>query len=108
MKHRQQEHLPHGVVQNSKKYKIIVKTWAEIIGDASHRLKFVERSLQYESTRDKGLAHMRKEYADYLPATALGDIATVEQASTHGSPEAVDSDPLDPGSPDNPASEEAS
>lgn len=68
---REQENLPHGVVQHSKKYKILVRTWAEVIGDAEHRLKFVQKSLQYESTRDTGLAHMRHQYADFLPASTI-------------------------------------
>ena len=46
---RRQQHLPFGVVQNSEKYRLIVRTWAEILGDARHRLKFVQKSLQYES-----------------------------------------------------------
>lgn len=68
---REQQGLPHGVVQQSKKYRIIVRTWAEVLSDAGHRLKFVQRSLQYESTRDTGLAHMRDKYAELLPASAL-------------------------------------
>lgn len=71
---REQEHLPFGVVQNSKKYKLIVRTWAEVIGDAEHRLKFVQKSLQYESDRDSGLASMRDRYADYLPREAFEEL----------------------------------
>lgn len=70
---REQEHLPFGVVQKSKKYRIIVRTWSEVIGDARHRLKFVEKSLQYESTHDTGLAHLREKYAEYLPKEAFDD-----------------------------------
>ncbi|MCP1430430.1 hypothetical protein J3D45_002928 [Microbacterium foliorum] len=70
---REQPGQAHGVVQVSKKYKIIVRTWAEVIGDAEHRLKFVQRSLQYESTHDSGLASMRDRYAEYLPESALGE-----------------------------------
>lgn len=72
---REQEHLPFGVVQNSKKYRLIVRTWAEILGDAEHRLKFVQKSLQYESNRDSGLASMRDKYAAYLPKEALEGVA---------------------------------
>lgn len=72
---REQEHLPFGVVQNSKKYRLIVRTWAEVLGDAEHRLKFVQRSLQYESDRDSGLAAMRVRYAEYLPEEALTRVA---------------------------------
>jgi len=75
---RNQETLPYGVVQHSKRYKLVVRTWAEVIGDAQHRLKFVQRSLQYESDRDSGLASMRDRYADYLPEETL---TTVSDAS---------------------------
>lgn len=71
---RDQDNLPFGVVQSGKKYKLVVRTWAEVLGDAEHRLKFVQRSLQYESNRDTGLASMREKYREYLPdAALLGD-----------------------------------
>lgn len=72
---REQEHLAHGVVQHSKKYRLIVRTWAEVLGDAEHRLKFVQKSLQYQSDRDSGLAAMRAKYASYLPQEALDAVA---------------------------------
>jgi hypothetical protein len=76
---RDQQGQAHGVVQSSKKYQIIVRTWAEVIGDAEHRLKFVQRSLQYESTHDSGLASMRDRYAAYLPEVALGESDSAEE-----------------------------
>lgn len=73
---RESENLPHGVVQGGKKYQLVVRTWAEVLGDVDHRLKFVQRSLQYESDRDTGLASMRDQYKEYLPDGALrGDDA---------------------------------
>lgn len=78
---REQVGWPHGVVQQSKKYKLIVRTWAEVIGDAEHRLKFVQRSLQYESSRDAGLASMRDRYAAYLPEAALAEEDAVKGAA---------------------------
>ncbi|WP_432733113.1 ATP-binding protein [Microbacterium sp. MM2322] len=78
---REQSPLPFGVVQQSKRYKIVVRTWAEIIGDAEHRLKFVQKSLQYESSRDDGLASMRERYAEYLPEAAFEDADTDAAAS---------------------------
>lgn len=59
-----------GVVQ-AHPYRIVVKTWAEVISAAEHRLKFVQNSLQFESNRDSGLAFMRDKYAQYLPDEAL-------------------------------------
>lgn len=63
---RKQPHLPYGVVQTGK-YKIVVKTWAEILGDAEHRLRFVQNSLKYTTDHDKGLESLRAKYAQYLP-----------------------------------------
>ncbi|WP_375385780.1 ATP-binding protein [uncultured Microbacterium sp.] len=71
---RDQEGRPYGVVQTSKKYQLIVRTWAEVIGDADHRLKFVQRSLQYESNRDAGLASMRDRYAEFLPKATFEEV----------------------------------
>ncbi|MEV7254200.1 ATP-binding protein [Streptomyces cyaneofuscatus] len=62
-----QSHLPPGVVHQDGNVRIWAKTWAEIIGDARHRLKFVERSLEYMSTRDNGLQYLRETHARYLP-----------------------------------------
>lgn len=78
---REQDGWPHGVVQQNKKYRLIVRTWAEVIGDAEHRLKFVQRSLQYESSRDDGLASMRDRYAAYLPESALEQEVAAEGAA---------------------------
>lgn len=72
---REQANLPFGVAYNGKKYTVIVKKWAEVIGDAEHRLKFVQDSLQYESGRDLGLAHMRNKYAEYLPTEVIDEVA---------------------------------
>jgi hypothetical protein len=72
---RQQSNFPHGVVQDSPKYRIHVKTWAEIISDCEHRLKFVQKSLQYETSNDHGLAYLREKYAAYLP----DEVAAVER-----------------------------
>jgi len=41
---RRQPHLPFGVVQDSVTYRIVVKQWSELISDAEHRLKFVQKS----------------------------------------------------------------
>jgi hypothetical protein len=78
---REQDNLPFGVVQRSKKYQLIVRTWAEVLGDAAHRLKFVQSSLQYESNRDSGLASMREKYSAYLPTEVMEQVAKVSDVS---------------------------
>lgn len=67
---RRQPHLPYGVVQDTGLYRIVVKQWSELISDAEHRLKFVQNSLEYETSHDSGLAYLRERYASYLPTEA--------------------------------------
>jgi hypothetical protein len=111
---RNQENLPFGVAQNSKKYRIIVRTWAEIIGDAQHRLKFVQRSLQYESDRDTGLAAMRAKYAEYLPQEAFDAVisatdepATTDQQTAGEDTTAAPEEPAEPATTDQQAAGES-
>ncbi len=59
--------LPFGMVQNVKKYSIWVRTWAEVIGDARHRHKFVQQSLDYTTDHDAGVAYLREKHRKYLP-----------------------------------------
>lgn len=68
MRKARQTHLPKGVTHQDGNIRIWAKTWAEIIGDAQHRLKFVQESLAYMSTRDNGLDYLRRTHAKYLPA----------------------------------------
>jgi hypothetical protein len=56
-----------GVVKQTKRYRVIAKTWAEVISDAKHRLKFVSDSLQYRSTHDEGIEYLRRAHAKLLP-----------------------------------------
>lgn len=56
------------------------------LSHVGHRLKFVQKSLQYESDRDSGLASMRAKYASYLPQEALDVVAKAadtEVAESH-------------------------
>jgi hypothetical protein len=63
---RDQPNMLPGVVQE-RPYRIVVKQWSEVIGDAEHRLKFVQESLNYTSNRDTGLKSLRRKFAEFLP-----------------------------------------
>lgn len=69
---RNQPHLPPGVIQAAP-YRIVVKTWAEVISEAEFRLQFVQESLDYASDHDKGISYVRERYAEYLPAELIAD-----------------------------------
>lgn len=64
---RETTNMPYGQTISHKKYSIWVKTWAEIIGSAEHRHKFVQDSLKYNATRDSGLEALRKKHGKFLP-----------------------------------------
>ncbi|WP_322751585.1 MULTISPECIES: ATP-binding protein, partial [unclassified Frankia] len=70
---RNQDSLPHGFIQRSGRYSIQVRTWAEVIGDAEHRLKFVARNLEYRSSRDQGIQYLRDTHSKYLPSALRPD-----------------------------------
>jgi hypothetical protein len=44
-----------------------VKTWAEILEAANHRLKFVQQSLDYSPSTDQALDYLRETHEKYLP-----------------------------------------
>jgi hypothetical protein len=46
---------------------IWAKTWAEILAECDHRLKFVRERLEYRTTTDAGVAYLRQKHAEYLP-----------------------------------------
>ncbi|MBA4248545.1 MAG: hypothetical protein C0444_09680 [Microbacterium sp.] len=42
-------------------------TWAQVIEDAKHRLKFVEKALEIEPSTSSGLTYFRENYSQYMP-----------------------------------------
>lgn len=66
---REQTHLPFGCVQSSKRYRIFVRTWAEVMRTALHRHKFVRDSLNYTTSRDQGVDYLHERHNQYLPDT---------------------------------------
>jgi hypothetical protein len=64
---RNQTGLPFGYIQRTDRHRVQVRTWSEVINDARHRLKFVERSLNYRATHDGGVEYLRSKHAQFLP-----------------------------------------
>jgi len=68
---RDQVEQPYGRVQNTKRYSIWVRNWSEVIGDARHRHKFVQQSLDYTTNHDTGVQYLREKHRQYLPDVML-------------------------------------
>jgi hypothetical protein len=62
---------PQGLVFEGPGIRVWVKTWAQILQDCDHRLKFVKDNLEIESTRDEAVDYLRRTYERYLPKTLL-------------------------------------
>jgi hypothetical protein len=75
---RTQVGQPYGRVQITTRYSIWVRNWAEVIGDARHRHKFVQQSLDYKTTHDSGVEYLRRKHRQYLPDAMLPDGGTAE------------------------------
>jgi len=63
--------------------RIVVRavTWAQVIDDAKHRLRFVRESLDYDPGTEEGLAYLRAKHLQYLPP-----ILTPDQPSSTETP----------------------
>lgn len=70
---------PHGCALVAPKFRVHVRTWAEILADAEHRLRYIERALDSTSDEDDGLAYLNRVHRHLLPdvirlpAAALAD-----------------------------------
>lgn len=62
-----QDGRPEGLVHDGNGVRVWARTWAEVLGDAKHRLKFVQDSLEYQSSRERGLTYLQETHARYLP-----------------------------------------
>ncbi|MDQ0763893.1 ATP-binding protein [Streptomyces canus] len=80
---RNQTGLPFGYIQRTDRHRVQVRTWSEVINDARHRLKFVERSLDYRANHDDGVEYLRSKHAQFLPPS-LSDSPDPSPSSEDG------------------------
>ncbi|WP_406199966.1 ATP-binding protein [Streptomyces europaeiscabiei] len=90
---RNQTGLPFGYIQRTDRHRVQVRTWSEVINDARHRLKFVERSLDYRATHDDGVEYLRSKHAQFLPPS-LGE-GPAQSPSSEGDQGSSDGDVTD-------------
>ncbi len=70
---RQSDNAPYGQIMNAKGIRVWIYTWAEIIQEADHRLKFLKQQLDYQPDEDRAFAYLRKTHAKYLPEQLTAD-----------------------------------
>ena len=59
--------------------RVWIKTWAQVIGDAEHRHKFVQEALRYAPGAEDALAYLRKVHAKFLPVKLDGDVTAGDE-----------------------------
>lgn len=66
---RKQRGRPFGLAYepDDAPLQVWIKTWSEVIEDAAHRMKFFQRALNVQATRDQGVEYLRKRHAEFLP-----------------------------------------
>ncbi|WP_432246139.1 ATP-binding protein (plasmid) [Arthrobacter sp. G.S.26] len=79
---REQTNLPFGVVTKNAKFTIWVKTWAEVLGSANHRHKFLRNALNFVPEHDAGIDYLRKKHEEYLPKVLLQGVSSDVDAET--------------------------
>jgi Histidine kinase-, DNA gyrase B-, and HSP90-like ATPase len=62
-----QRDKPQGLAFEGSNFNIWVRTWGQVIEDCRRRLRFVQQSLDYQSTKDHAVEYLRSAHAKYLP-----------------------------------------
>lgn len=57
-------------VTDDGRVRVWIKTWAQVLGDAEHRHKFVQEALQYSPGAEDALAYLREVHAKFLPPSS--------------------------------------
>ena len=62
-----QKDKPPGLIIDSPGIRVWVKTWSQILAENEHRLKFVQKCLEYLPTEDQAIDFLQRTYSKYLP-----------------------------------------
>lgn len=58
---------PHGCALVAPKFRVHVRSWAEVLGEAEHRHKYIEQALATTPDEDSGLTYLNRVHQDLLP-----------------------------------------
>lgn len=68
--------------------RIWVRTWAEIVSECKHRLKFIRDQLEYDPDADQAVVYLRDTYPDYVPDYLAATVDTDASVNDSEPPEA--------------------
>lgn len=58
---------PQGVIWEQPGITVWARTWAEVLDEAEHRLKFVQERLGYSPTDEEALEYLRRAHEQFVP-----------------------------------------
>jgi hypothetical protein len=61
---------PHGCALIAPKYRVFVRSWAEVLDDAEHRHQYLKDALAATSDEDAGLDYLNRVHQDLIPDVA--------------------------------------
>jgi hypothetical protein len=61
---------PHGCALIAPKYRVFVRSWAEVLDDAEHRHQYLKDALAATSDEDAGLDYLNRVHRDLIPDAA--------------------------------------
>lgn len=64
---------PHGCALVAPRFRVHVRSWAEVIRDAEHRHHYVESAMGASSDEDSGLSYLNRVHRELLPEVARRD-----------------------------------
>lgn len=73
---RRSSDRPFGQIMNAEGIRVWALTWAEVMDNALHRLKFVRQHLDYQPSAAEAIRYLRETHAKYLPDVAVVGNAT--------------------------------
>jgi hypothetical protein len=69
---------PHGCALIAPKFRVHVRSWAEVLSEAEHRHQYVQQALATTSDEDAGINYLNRVHQDLLPEILRHDDTTIE------------------------------
>lgn len=71
---------PHGCALIAPEYRVFVRSWAEVLGDAEHRHQYLKDALAATSDEDAGLDYLNRVHRDLIPEVVKRPVSTESEA----------------------------
>jgi len=69
---------PHGCALIAPKFRVHVRSWAEVLSEAEHRHQYVQKALAATSDEDAGIGYLNRVHQDLLPEILRRGKITIE------------------------------